>query len=160
MGFPHRLLVPSAVAALLACGGRPVTPTVPLGATPDATVEAFLDAVRSSNLAAMAGLWGDERGPSNVTNRIPAAERERRLVIIQRVLRHEERRIAGTDAQLPAQPVVRVELVQGGRRFTVPFTLVQVRRGGGWVVREIGLDAAMPAARPRPGTPGTTSQPD
>ena len=50
--------------------------------------------------------------------------------------------------------VLTVALSQGTRRVAVPFTLVP-SRAGGWLIREIGLDAAMPSQgggsqQPRP----------
>jgi hypothetical protein len=145
--FSHRHLVIAGLVTALACGGQRVA-VAPLPASPEATVEGFLAAVNDADLERMAGLWGDERGPSNVTNRIPRAQRLQRLTIMQRVLRHDNRRVVASDAANSREAVLRVELTQGTRRFTVPFTCVASRTGG-WLVRDIGLEAAMPAASPR-----------
>lgn len=145
--FSHRHLIIAGLATALACGGRHVE-VAPLPASPEATVEGFLTAVNDADLERMAGLWGDERGPSNVTNRIPRAQRLQRLTIMQRLLRHDNRRVLGSEAPNPREAVLQVELTQGTRHFTVPFTCV-TSRAGGWLVRDIGLEAAMPAAGPR-----------
>lgn len=145
--FSHRHLLIAGLATALACGGRRL-PVTPLPASAEATVEGFLAAVNDADLQRMAGLWGDERGPSNVTNRIPRTQRLQRLTIMQRLLRHDNRHLVGSDASNPREAVLQVELTQGTRRFTVPFTCVPSRTGG-WVVRDIGLEAAMPSAGQR-----------
>jgi hypothetical protein len=143
--FSHRL--PAIVGALVltACGGsRPPANVTPAPDRPAATVEMFLAAADSNDLDRMASLWGDEDGPSNVSNKIPREERNQRLQIMQRLLRSDQRRITVSDTTVPGRPVVTAHLTQGSRRFTVPFTCVQSRRGG-WLIREIGLESAMPA---------------
>ena len=142
--FTHRNLVILMFGAATACGGRPAVTVAPAPATPEATVEQFLAAAADTNLERMGDLWGTARGPSVLT--IPSQERQRRLAIMQRVLRNDEHRVVASEAS-PTRPdrrVLRVELVRDGQRFLVPFTLV-IARTGGWLINEIGLDAAIPA---------------
>jgi hypothetical protein len=147
----HRWAAVAAVALLVACGGRRVA-VGPAPSAPEETVAQFLSAVNAADLTRMAGLWGDERGPSSATNVIPENERVRRLQIIQRVLLHDTHRVVESNAEGADRRVLQVELARGTRRVTVPFTLV-VARTGGWVINQIGLEAAMPQpSLPRQGT--------
>lgn len=143
----HRTLAAAALGLVLGCAGHSADVS-PSPASPEATIELFLDAVNASDLDRMAELWGDERGPSSATNRIPRDQRAQRLAIIMRLLRSDGRRLASSENTLPAAPVRNYELTQGSRRFSVPFTCVPSPHGG-WLIREIGLDAAMPSAGPR-----------
>lgn len=141
--FSHRHLVILALATTVACGGRSAE-QAPSPASPDQTIEQFLAAVNAADLERMATLWGDERGPESATRTMPMEQRQQRLTIIQRMLRSDSHIITATDATNPARRVVTVAMTQGNRRFAVPFTVVPARSGG-WLVKEIGLDAAMPS---------------
>ncbi len=147
MTIAHRTFAVAALGLLLGCAGRSAD-VGPSPASPEAAIELFLDAANASDLDRMADLWGDERGPSSATNRIPRDQRAQRLAIMQRLLRNDGRRLVSSENTLPAAPVRNYELTQGSRRFTVPFTCVPSPHGG-WLIREIGLDAAMPSAGPR-----------
>lgn len=143
-----RTIVVGAAALLAACGGRPAA-TVPAPSAPEATVAQFIAAANANDLERMAALWGTERGPSTATNPNSPAVQRQQLQIMQRLLVCDEHRVTG--AQTLVGEVERrqlmVELVRNGRRANVPFTLVQARTGG-WLISEIGLDAAMVLARP------------
>jgi len=147
VNFAQRHLVILALGASAACGGGLPRGTAPSPSSPDATIEQFLAAANAGDLDAMALLWGDERGPSSLTNVIPRDERQRRLTIIQRLLRSDSHQITTRNTTNPQLPVITVALTQGTRRFAVPFTMVQPRNGG-WLIREIGLEDAMPQIAP------------
>lgn len=154
MAPSHRFLAIVALASLSACHAGGSSPAVePAPAAPETAVQAFLAAVDSNALDRMAALWGTDRGPSTVVIR-NAQERERRLIIMQRLLQHDAFHIvpglAGPTPR-PGRRVLNVELRRGDRRATVPFTVVG-QRGGGWLVEDIGLEAVMPLANPRTGT--------
>lgn len=151
----YRHLVIGLLVLSAACGGRR-TSTVPAPSTPDQAVEQFLSAVNASDIDQMANYWGDERGPESVTRRFSDSERRQRLQIMQRMLRTDNHMITATDATDPAKRIVTVAMTQGSRRFAVPFTVVPVRSGG-WLIREIGLDAAMPSAGSTQTTPVPTT---
>jgi len=121
----------------------------PAPAEPEASIAGFLAAAKAGDLGRLGELWGDERGPSNASNVIPAEERQRRLTIIARLLGHDEYRIAGWEpsAARRGRRVFQVELSREGRRAMVPFTLAP-SRSGGWLVAEVGLDAAVPVSQP------------
>jgi len=142
----HRSAAVLGLAALLACHPS-AAPLAPLPESPEAVVSAFMDAVNAEDLDRMAGLWGDEHGPSNVSNRIRPDARRQRLLIIQRVLRCDQYRVLGVTPS-SGQEVVMAELTIGERRVNVPFKVVRPRRGGGWLVLEPGIAAAMPSAGP------------
>lgn len=146
--FSHRNLVILMLGAAAACGGRSPATVTPAPDAPEATVEQFLAAVREADLGRMGDLWGTERGPSVLT--VPPRQRQQRLTIMQRVLQNDEHRVLGSAAP-PSRPdrrVLQVELVRDGRRFVVPFTLVLARTGG-WLILEVGIDAAIPPATGR-----------
>jgi hypothetical protein len=148
----YRHLVIGLLALSAACGGRRAS-TVPAPSTPDQAVEQFLGAVNENNLELMANFWGDENGP---LRRYSESERRQRLQIMQRMLRSDNHMITATDASDPAKRILTVAMTQGSRRFAVPFTVVPVRSGG-WLIREIGLDAAMPSAGSTQTTPVPTT---
>lgn len=141
-----RRLLPFAIAALAACGGRTVA-VAPAPAAPEQTVSAFLAAVNANDLDRMALLWGTERGPSTVSNRNAPEVRHQQLVIMQRLLVADSFRVLGAEA-VPGHEARRLQILmmRGPRRATVPFTLVTARTGG-WLIREIGLDLAMPLSQ-------------
>src|SRR5690242_6154046 len=144
--FPHRhLAILGLLATLAGCGGRGRVAAAASPATPDQTIEQFLSAVNATDLDRMATLWGDQRGSVASRNDMSDAERNQRLTIMQRMLKSDSHLITSTDATDPTKRVVSVALIQGSRRFVVPFTVVPTRAGG-WLIREIGLDAAMPSA--------------
>ena len=151
--FSHRHLAMLAAASIVACGGHRANVT-PSPATPDQTIDQFLTAVNTQDLDAMALVWGTPRGPEGLVHRFSESDRMQRLTIMQRLLRSDSHMITATDATDPARRVVTVAMTQGTRRYAVPFTLVP-SRAGGWLIQEIGLDAAMPSAgtgtaQPRP----------
>ena len=142
--FSHRHLVILAVTAALGCGGHQALQG-PVPASPSQAVEQFLAAANAVDLDRMGALWGDERGPNRAGSQ---SVRTQRLTIMQRLLHGEAHEIVSTDITTPSQPRLSVAITQGTRRFTVPFTLVQWH--GGWLVKEIGIDQAMPTAGSQP----------
>lgn len=141
VSFAHRFAAFAAVALLVACS-RPGATGGPSPEMPEQTLSQFLAAVNASDYERMASLWGDERGPSNVTNFIEPVERRRRLEIMQRLLVTDGFRVLEA-RNMPNGHLMNVELNRGTRSFSVPFTLVRSRYGG-WLVNEIGLDMAVP----------------
>lgn len=147
VSFAHGPAIVLAAAVLAACGGPRPTTQNPAPSAPEQTVAQFLAAANAADLERMASLWGDRRGPSNVTNTIPPEQRQTRLTIMQRLLGSDEHRVLRESNEPEGARLLQVELVRGTRRFTVPFTLVPARTGG-WLINQIGLDAAMPPTQP------------
>ena len=136
------------LAVTAACGGQRPSGVAPAPSTPEATVQQFLAATNAGNLEAMGALWGDERGPVPAGNETERQRRNQRLTIMQRLLRSDSFAITESNVMNPSRPVLTVAMRQGTRSFSVPFTLVQPGSGG-WLINDIGLEAAMPAAGPR-----------
>jgi len=129
-------------AVMVSCSSQ--APMIgPTPATPDATVVAFLNAVRDNDLRAMSGLWGNAKGLA--ANQMDSEELERRLTVTRIYLVHEEYAIVERppDATMNAannEQVVWVRLTRNGCAPVVPFTLT--RYGSQWLIRNIDLEAA------------------
>jgi hypothetical protein len=128
-------------AVTVSCGPRATT-IGPTPATPDATVVAFLKAVRDNDLRGMSGLWGNSKGLA--ANQMDSEELEQRLTITRIYLVHEEYAIVERppDAIVTAannEQVVWVRLTRNGCTPVVPFTLT--RFGSQWLIRNIDLEA-------------------
>jgi hypothetical protein len=134
----------AAALTLAACGGR--AETIPVPEEPEATIRAFMAAVRGSDLRAMADLWGTSRGPASRS--MSRTELEQRLTVIRIYLAHDSYEILPPG--LAAEPnanerAYTVRLARRGCTPAVPFTLV--RYGAGWIVASIDLAAAGNPAR-------------
>lgn len=142
------------LVALAACGGR--SPANPTPENPEATVRAFLVAVKANNLNAMRDLWGSDRGPASTY--MNGQESEQRLTVIRAYLDHEKFEFDAPNSVDPSdrsQRVVRVRLTRKGCQPVVPFIAVPWK--GGWLVKSIDLaEAGNPAracaAQAKPGT--------
>ena len=144
--FSHRPLVILALGAMLGCQ-HPIV--LPSPSAPAETGNQFLSAVNANDRNAMALLFGDERGPSSVVRTNSETVRMQQMTILQRLLRGDSHEVVSTDVSTPARPKLTVTIVQGTRRFTVPFTMAQ-SRAGGWLVQAIDVTPAMPTAGSQP----------
>jgi hypothetical protein len=130
-------------AVTVSCGSH-VSPRGPAPTAPDATVVAFLSAVRDNDLQDMAGLWGTSRGLA--ADQMDSKALEQRLTVTRIYLEHEEYAIVErpTDAVARAanddEQIIWVRLTRRGCTPVVPFTLV--RFGNQWLIRNIDLEAA------------------
>jgi hypothetical protein len=136
------------LGTVAACG-QPQVAGPPPPASPEATVGQFLAAVNADDLRRMATLFGDARGPSPsfIGN---AARRDSIMAVLQRVLASDSSRVTGVEA-IPGQRewrLVHVDLAQGARRTSVPFTVLPWR--GGWLVQKIDILPLMPGGAQRP----------
>ena len=124
---------------------------------PEATVRAFLNAVRANSLTGMAELWGTEKGPA--VRSMDPQEMDKRLSVIKSFLVHDrfEFQVRNTmDALGTDRRVLDVRLSRNGCQPVVPFTVV--RWSGRWLVKDIDLSAAGNPIRPcqsGTGGPGT-----
>jgi hypothetical protein len=104
------LLIPIAAACASLSGGG-----AGAGAeSPTAAIQQFLAAARAKNLAAMANVWGTDKGPASKT--IAQKELERRELIMIQCLSHEQATIG---ASSPGEA--------GRLRFPVTLTLVTLK---------------------------------
>lgn len=132
------------LAVILALGGfgcqshsSAVTPTP---RTMDATLAAFLDAVRANDLPRLGTLWGTERGPAATW--MPADEMRKRLSVIQSYLNHDGYRIVEGPLMVSGhdtERTYRVELQRRGCNVIVPLDLVQAKSGE-WLVVDAHLE--------------------
>ena len=144
----RRSVVCVAALAFAACHGQ-TAPVAPAPLAPEQTLAQFLAAVNANDLASMALLFGNERGPSTISGHNSPATHRRQLEIMQHVLVTDSFTVQ-TDELVPGHTQERrlqVAMMRGGRRIVVPFTLV-VARTGGWLIQDFGLDAALPLATP------------
>jgi hypothetical protein len=139
----HRIFAVVLLATVAACG-RPRVALAPAPTSPEATVGQFLAAVNADDLGRMAQLFGDEKGPVAETMRDPQL-REQRMAILQRLLQNDSVHVTGAEP-VPGEPrkrLLQVDLFQGDRTRTAPFTVYE-RNSGGWLVQKIGIEALLP----------------
>lgn len=154
-------------SGLLALGGCATSgaPSQTLaGPHPQLSVERFLQAANTRDLASMAGIFGTSRG--SIADRTGSSlgcafkrmgswiglsrrclswqQIELRMNTIAHILRHDDYRMRSETRVAGRRfPTIRVgvDLVVGDQRHQdVPFTVVQTD-GGRWLVEEIGLEA-------------------
>jgi hypothetical protein len=134
--------LPAVLFALLAagCGGGQSVPpqqAAPVeGPGPQLVVERFLQAANSNDWEVMRRLFGTSQ--QTIVERDGANRADRHMQLLASLLRHDDFIIRGRGAvpgRSDAASVV-VELVQEGRRASIPFIVVP-RQDGGWIIQEI-----------------------
>lgn len=140
----------------VAVGCRAVA--VPTGATGAASateaIVAFISAAKAQDLQAISAVWGNDKALTR--DLVDRQELERRLLIINCHLRHDESRIGAPQMGESGRVLMNVELVKGGLRATVPFTAVKNTRNDRWYVEDLDLRPARalcnsePMSRPVP----------
>lgn len=145
--LPVLVLVVLLVSA--ACGGSggraaggPAPAGVGAAMAPAAAVEQFMGFAAQQKYTEMGYVFGTASGPlaeQQAPDRVV-----RRMQAISTVLRHDSYSMAGV-VPVPGRANARqvtVQMRQGGRTVTVPFTVVQAP-GGRWLVEVVDLEAAM-----------------
>ena len=127
-----------------ACGGASGPGQAQPAAAPSETVTSFLQAVADSNLTKMAQLWGSSKGSAAATGQ--PSDYQKRIVLMQSYLRHDESRIASDIAESSSQHSMQVELRRVACTWVVPFTVVKADKG--WLVSNIDLTHAGNPVRP------------
>jgi hypothetical protein len=136
----------AAAILLAACGGSGGAAAVHPANTASAAVENFMKAVSDSNLAAMAGLWGTAKGSAARTRQ--PSDYERRIVVMQSYLSHDDFRILGDVPEGSAgRHSVQVQIRRGACTWSIPFVVIQLADGS-WIVNQMDLTAAGNPARP------------
>jgi hypothetical protein len=129
-------------AGIVACGPRS-TQTAPapqqsIGAsTPRAAVDRFLGAVRVQDLQAMSIIWGTANGPAR--DQMPQDQLERRELIMQCYLLHDQARIVRETVGTSGRPEFLVELTKGRLVRTTTFYAVQ-GPDDRWFVENVDLE--------------------
>lgn len=131
---------------------------VPSGATgaasPTEAVVAFVSAAKAQDLQAISAVWGNETALTR--DLVDRQELERRLLIINCHLRHNESRIGAPQMGESGRILMSVELTKGSTRATVPFTTVKNSRNNRWYVEDLDMRPARalcnsePMVRPVP----------
>ncbi len=107
-------------------------------ATSRGAVEAFLASVKSSDLQAMSGIWGTNKGPAR--DLMKREELEKRLVVMQCVLMHDKWRFVDDAPRLQTggHQQWQVELT---RKSSVAKTTVNTipGPGGRWFLDDVDL---------------------
>lgn len=144
---------------LVAVGCRAAA--VPTGSTGAASsteaVVAFLNGAKAQDLQAISAVWGNDKGLTR--DLVDRQELERRLLIINCHLRHDESRIGAAQMGESGRILMSVELVKGSTRATVPFTTVKNASNNRWYVEDLDLRPARaicnsaPMSRPAPRAP-------
>lgn len=109
-------------------------------ATPEAALDAFMQAVADSNLSRMATLWGTEKGSAAKTKSPP--DYERRLIITHAFLRGAKHRLAATHTAAGnsgSRRELTVEFSRNGCSRLAQVRAVQSKEG--WLVNFVDLDA-------------------
>ena len=139
----------TAAALVAACGGGSGAGRVEPSSTAAAAVQSFMRAVADSNLAAMAALWGTDKGPAARTKQ--PSDYERRVAVMQSYLVHDDSRILSDAPDAPdassGRHAVQVQLRRQACTWTVPFSVIQLSDGG-WIINQIDLTTAGNPARP------------
>jgi hypothetical protein len=109
------------------------TPNAPGAANHRAAVDAFFAAVRSGDLQAAGSVWGSKDGAAR--DLMGRDEMERRLLIIQCYLAHQNMRVIGSPRTKGDSAFYRVELVQTARTQQTDVITVQGPRSR-WFVAD------------------------
>jgi hypothetical protein len=131
------LLLPLVVLA--ACGSSPQVPAMQ-SPGPALVVERFLQAANSNDLYTMTQLFGTARG--TIDQLEPRERAERRMQVLASLLRHEDYSIQGQRAvpgRLNNATELLIEFKMGDRTVVVPHLVV--RRGSGWIIERIDVEA-------------------
>jgi hypothetical protein len=133
------LVVLMPALALAACGSRDTVPAME-SPGPALVVERFLQAANVNDLHAMTQLFGTSRG--TIDQLEPRERAERRMQVLASLLRHDDYVITGQRAvpgRLQDATELLVELRMSDRTVVVPHLVV--RRGGGWIIERIDVEA-------------------
>ena len=133
-----RLTVLVALGAL-ACGGG-AGPGKPLPQSLQATLAAFMTAVKANDVQRMGELWGSDRGPASTW--MKGEELKERLTVMQKYLDHTGYRVIDGpkfEAGHENLQTFHVEISRANG-CTVLFPVDLMRsKGGGWVVNDVHL---------------------
>jgi hypothetical protein len=123
------------VLAVTATGCRRTLGSAEAGAgTSQEAVVQFLDAARAKDMQAMSAVWGNAEQPTR--DIVERRELEQRLLVMICVLRHDESRIGVPQPGEGGRQIYPVELKQGTKQATVPFTTIRNTKTGRWFVEE------------------------
>jgi hypothetical protein len=105
--------------------------------SPSAAIEQFLAAAQRKDLAAMAAVWGTEKGPASKT--MNKKELERREFIMIECLPHEKATLGQSGPGEGGRVRIPVEIVLLNRKATPAFTVVRGPKKR-WYVENLEID--------------------
>ena len=114
-------------------------------ATSVGAVERFLGASRAKDVRGMSEVWGTADGP--MTSRVSEAETEKRMIVIQCFLTHDQSRVLGEQSLAGNGRKVAVELHNGDLVRQTKFTVVQ-GPGSRWFVESFDIESVRDLCRP------------
>jgi hypothetical protein len=124
------------VLAAVACHGVSTSGGLTGADSPRAAVDRFLSAARAEDMQALSTVWGNTKGP--MRDQAERPDLERREMIIIKLLRHDQARIAETKNAPDSKVTMIVELKQGALTAAPMFTLVR-GPSSRWYVEDLDL---------------------
>jgi hypothetical protein len=98
----------------------------------------FLASVRSQDLQAMSGAWGDKDGAVRDNKKMSREEMEQRELLLMCYFRHDAYRVLGESPGMDGERTLSVELTKGTLTRTTNFYLVPGRDR--WYVRSADIE--------------------
>jgi hypothetical protein len=98
----------------------------------------FLASVRSQDLQAMSGAWGDRDGAVRDNRKMSREEMEQRELLLMCYFGHDSYRVLGESPGTNGERVLSVELTKGTMKRTTNFYLTQGRDR--WYVRSADIE--------------------
>jgi hypothetical protein len=122
-----------------ACRSRTVTiPESSASQGPRPALAEFLASVRSQDLQAMSGAWGDRDGAVRDNKKMSRSEMEQRELLLMCYFKHDSYRVLGDSPGQDAERVLSVELTKGTMRRTTNFFLTRGKER--WYVRSADIE--------------------
>jgi hypothetical protein len=122
-----------------ACTTRTVTvPETSASQGPRPALAEFLASVRSQDLQAMSGAWGDRDGAVRDNKKMSRQEMEQRELLLMCYFKHDTYRVLGDTPGRDEERVLSVELTKGTLRRTTNFFMA--RGKDRWYVRSADIE--------------------
>jgi hypothetical protein len=122
-----------------ACATRTVTiPESSATLGPRPALAEFLASVRSQDLQAMSGAWGDKDGAVRDSKKMSRSEMEQRELLLMCYFKHDTYRVLGESPGQDGERILSVELTKGTLKRTTNFFLV--KGADRWYVRSADIE--------------------
>ena len=116
----------------------PVPARAAAAAGPRPALDAFLAAVRSQDLQALSGAWGNKDGPVRDSKVFSREEMEQRELVLVRCFKHDKFRVLGEAPGADGERVFQVELTRGTLARVTDF--YTARGHDRWYVRNANME--------------------
>jgi hypothetical protein len=122
-----------------ACATRTVTiPESSATQGPRPALAEFLASVRSQDLQAMSGAWGDKDGAVRDSKKMSRSEMEQRELLLMCYFKHDSYRVLGESPGQDGERILSVELTKGTLKRTTNFFLAKGAER--WYVRSADIE--------------------